>query len=53
MSRITNTPNRRDRASRERDAFERLRAELTQAFAAPDTSYVPLTAADVISRNWA
>ena len=42
---------------RERDTlgempeFERLRAELRQAFAASDTSYLPLTAAQVIQRN--
>ena len=51
MSRTTNMNNRRDKARRERDAFDRLRAELTQAFAAPDQSYVALTAAEVIARN--
>jgi len=50
MSRNT-IMNRRDKAWRERDAFDRLRAELTQAFAAPDASYVALTAAEVIARN--
>jgi len=42
---------RRDRERSERETFERLKAELTQAFAAPDTSYLPLTAAQVIARN--
>ena len=42
---------RRDKERSEREAFERLKAELTQAFAAPESSYQPLTAADVIARN--
>lgn len=42
---------RRDRERVEREAFERLRAELTVAFAAPESSYETLTAADVIARN--
>jgi putative addiction module CopG family antidote len=42
---------RRDRERHEREVFERLKAELTQAFAAPDSSYKPLTAAEVITRN--
>jgi putative addiction module CopG family antidote len=42
---------RRDRERVEREAFERLKAELTVAFAAPESSYDPLTAADVIARN--
>ena len=42
---------RRDKARKESDAFERLKAELSQAFAATESSYVPLTAADVIARN--
>ena len=42
---------RRDKDRCDREAFDRLKAELTQAFAAPDTSYQPLTAADVIHRN--
>jgi hypothetical protein len=42
---------RRDRERRERDAFDRLRAELTQAFATPDSSYVALNASEVIARN--
>lgn len=42
---------RRDKERVEREAFERLKAELTRAFAAPETSYEPLTAAEVIARN--
>ncbi|MDO9076174.1 MAG: hypothetical protein Q7U72_01855 [Brevundimonas sp.] len=51
MSRTTIMTIRRDKARRERDAFDRLRAELTQAFAAPENSYASLTAAEVIARN--
>ena len=42
---------RRDRERVEREAFDRLKAELAHAFAAPESSYTPLTAADVIARN--
>ena len=42
---------RRDMDRREQEAFDRLQAELTQAFAAPESAYVPLTAAEVIARN--
>ena len=42
---------RRDKERSEREAFERLRAELAHAFAAPESAYKPLTAADVIARN--
>lgn len=42
---------RRDKERVEREAFERLKAELTQAFAAPESTYQPLTAAAVIARN--
>jgi Arc/MetJ-type ribon-helix-helix transcriptional regulator len=42
---------RRDRARVEQETFDRLRAELTRAFAAPDSAYQPLTAAEVIARN--
>lgn len=42
---------RRDKERKEMEAFERLKAELTQAYAAPEASYQPLTAADVIARN--
>jgi putative addiction module CopG family antidote len=42
---------RRDKERAEKEAFERLKAELAHAFAAPDSSYEPLTAAEVIARN--
>ena len=42
----------RDKERVEREAFERLKAELTRAFAAPEESYHSLTAAEVIARNW-
>lgn len=42
---------RRDMERVEAEAFDRLKAELTHAFAAPEQSYRPLTAADVIARN--
>lgn len=42
---------RRDMERLERDAFHRLKAELQNAFATPETSYKPLTAAEVIARN--
>ncbi len=42
---------RRDKERTEREAFERLKAELARAFAAPEDSYRPLTAAEVVARN--
>ncbi len=42
---------RRDKERTEGEAFERLKAELAHAFAAPESSYTPLTAAQVIARN--
>lgn len=42
---------RRDKDRVEREAFDRLKAELTHAFAAPESSYQSLTAAEVIARN--
>lgn len=42
---------RRDKARAEGEAFERLKAELTRAFAAPDSTYKPLDAETVIRRN--
>jgi putative addiction module CopG family antidote len=42
---------RRDKERADREAFDRLKAELTRAFAAPEDSYRPLTAAEVIARN--
>jgi antitoxin ParD1/3/4 len=40
---------RRDKERAEAVAFDRLRAELTLAFAAPDESYQPLTARQIIA----
>ncbi|MGE0106196.1 MAG: type II toxin-antitoxin system ParD family antitoxin [Thiomonas sp.] len=42
---------RRDKARKEQEAFDRLKAELAHAFAAPESSYRPLSAAEVIARN--
>ncbi len=42
---------RRDKERAEAEAFNHLKAELAHAFAAPDGSYQPLTAAEVIARN--
>lgn len=42
---------RRDKERAEAEAFDRLKAELTHAFAAPDEAYRPLKAADIIARN--
>jgi putative addiction module CopG family antidote len=42
---------RRDRERSEAATFERLKAELTQAFAEPEASYATLDADGVIARN--
>ncbi|MCB1864082.1 MAG: addiction module antitoxin [Chromatiales bacterium] len=42
---------RRDKERVEREAFDRLKAELAQAYTAPESAYKPLTAAEVIERN--
>lgn len=42
---------RRDKERADGEAFERLKAELAHAFAAPEENYRPLTAAEVIARN--
>lgn len=42
---------RRDKERAEGEAFGRLKAELQRAFAAPNSAYRPLTAAEVIARN--
>ena len=42
---------RRDKERAEQEAFNRLKGELTHAFAAPEESYQALTAAEVIARN--
>ena len=44
---------RRDQERTDQQAFEHLKAELNLAFAAPESSYVSLTASDVIKRNQA
>jgi len=43
--------SRRDKERAQALAFDRLKAELGHAFAAPDDSYQSLSAADVIERN--
>ena len=40
-----------EREAFEREAFNRFKAELAQAFASPDASFHPLSAAEVIARN--
>ena len=42
---------RKDKDLVEQQAFERLKAELQRAFAAPEESYREVTAEDVIARN--
>lgn len=42
---------RRDKERSETEAFDRLKAELTHAFAVPEEAYQPLTAEEVIARN--
>ena len=42
---------RRDKERAEKEAFDRLKTELRHAFAAPESSYKPLTAAEIIARN--
>ena len=42
---------RRDKERVEAEGFERLRAELTVAFAAPESAYEPLDAETIIRRN--
>ena len=42
---------RRDKERVEAEAFNRLKAELAHAFAAPEDSFQSLTAAEVIARN--
>lgn len=42
---------RRDKEHTEQEAFDRLKTELSHAYAAPESSYQPLTAADIIARN--
>ena len=40
-----------DKVRVEQQAFDRLKAELSLAFSAPENSYASLTATDVIKRN--
>jgi antitoxin ParD1/3/4 len=42
---------RKDKERTELKLFERLKAELGAAFAAPDSSYDALTAKDLVARN--
>jgi antitoxin ParD1/3/4 len=42
---------RRDKERGEREAFDHLKAELTKAFAAPDSDFAPLTVDDIYARN--
>ncbi len=42
---------RRDKERTEGEMFDRLKAELTRAFAAPDSAYHPLEAETVIRRG--
>ncbi len=42
---------RRDKERSEHEAHERLKAELVRAFGAPDSTFHPLSAFDVIARN--
>ncbi|MDR5172826.1 type II toxin-antitoxin system ParD family antitoxin [Methylobacillus sp. Pita2] len=42
---------RRDKEAKETAAFKRLKAELSHAYSAPESSYQPLTASEVIARN--
>jgi antitoxin ParD1/3/4 len=41
----------RDKERAESEAFNRLKAEFSHAFAAPEASYKPLTPAEVIAQN--
>ena len=43
--------NGSDRERAEKETFSRLKSELGQAFAAPESTYEPTTAAQVIARN--
>ena len=41
----------RDKETADVEAFERLKADFARASAAPEGSYTPMTAAEVIARN--
>lgn len=51
MNECAGAPIRWDKDQTEREAFERLKAQLASAYAAPEQDYRPLTAAEVIARN--
>ncbi len=53
VSEYNRDPIRRDKERSEREAFERLKAELARAFAALDSAYHPLSASEVTARNGA
>ena len=42
---------RKDKAQADQKAFEALKVELQQAFSAPESSYIELSADDIIARN--
>ncbi len=42
---------RQDKTRKEETAYKRLKAELQQAFAAPESDYTELSAKEVIARN--
>jgi antitoxin ParD1/3/4 len=42
---------RRDKARADEEAFQKLKSELQQAFAAPESAYVTVTLEDVLARN--
>ena len=42
---------RKDKERHDKQAFNRLKAELQLAFSEPDESYITVSAADIISRN--
>lgn len=42
---------RRDKERAEQEAFHQLKCEMSHAFSAPEETYKPLTAAEVIARN--
>jgi hypothetical protein len=46
---LLNTAQDKERS--EAQAFNRLQAKLAQTFQAPESSYLPLTASEVIARN--
>lgn len=48
---IRRDKERAEREAIEREAFEHFKAELTRAFSAPDASFRPLSAAEIIERN--